>query len=225
MTLDLLTVSESESLLMAWELMYQAGVHHLPVADDEGGFDGIVEAQTRRPAGTPPAPSRPSRPSQRSCRSPPVTVPPTATIAEAARAMLADLGKRVTVVDDGEAFTAAGFDVQVFGTWHAVIHPDIPRVANIGSLINGALFHPGDALTVPDTAVDTLLLPVHGPWSTTGQLIDYVREVKPRQVIGVHDGAPNDIGGAMVAGLLGDNGPGSRSPCQRLTPSASAEIT
>ncbi|MES9539569.1 MBL fold metallo-hydrolase [Actinomadura sp. NPDC000600] len=137
---------------------------------------------------------------------------------------LADLGKRVTVVGDGEAFTAAGFDVQVFGTWHAVIHPDIPRVANIGFLINGALFHPGDALTVPDTAIDTLLLPVHGPWSTTGQLIDYVREVKPRQVVGVHDGALNDVGGAMVAGLLGGNGPGTGSPYQRLTPGASAEI-
>jgi L-ascorbate metabolism protein UlaG (beta-lactamase superfamily) len=136
---------------------------------------------------------------------------------------LADLGARVTVVGEGEVFSAAGFEVKVHGTWHEVIHPDIPRVTNIGFLIDDALFHPGDALTVPDTAVDTLLLPVHGPWSTTGQLIDYVREVAPRQVIGVHDGALNEVGGAMVAGLLGDNGPGIGSPYQRLASGASAD--
>ncbi len=39
---------------------------------------------------------------------------------------------------------------------------------------------PGDALTVPDGRVDTLPLPVHAPWSTVGDLIDYVREVAPR---------------------------------------------
>jgi L-ascorbate metabolism protein UlaG (beta-lactamase superfamily) len=137
---------------------------------------------------------------------------------------LTDLGSRVTVVGEGEVFTAAGFEVKVYGTWHATIHPDIPRVANIGFLVDGTLFHPGDALTVPDAAVDTLLLPVHGPWSTTGQLIDYVREVAPRQVVGVHDGALNDVGGAMVAGLLGGNGPGTGSPYQRLTPGASADL-
>ncbi|SFW77955.1 MBL fold metallo-hydrolase [Amycolatopsis australiensis] len=137
---------------------------------------------------------------------------------------LADLGARVTVVGEGEVFTAAGLEVRVHGTWHAVIHPDIPRVPNIGFLVGGALFHPGDALTVPDTAVDTLLLPVHGPWSTTGQLIDYVREVAPRQVVGVHDGALNDVGGAMVGGLLGGNGPGTGSPYVRLAPGASADV-
>jgi L-ascorbate metabolism protein UlaG (beta-lactamase superfamily) len=137
---------------------------------------------------------------------------------------LADLGARVTVVGEGEVFTAAGFEVKVYGTWHAVIHPDIPRVPNIGFLVNGAVFHPGDALTVPDAAVDTLLLPVHGPWSTTGQLIDYVREVAPRQVVGIHDGALSDVGRAMVAGLLGDNGPGTGSPYQRLTSGASADL-
>lgn len=137
---------------------------------------------------------------------------------------LADLNGRITVVGEGENFTAAGFDVKVYGTWHAVIHSDIPRVGNIGFLVDETLFHPGDALTVPDAAVDTLLLPVHGPWSTTGQLIDYVREVAPRQVIGVHDGALNDVGGAMVAGLLGENGPGIGSRYSRVAPGASVEI-
>ncbi|MFD2421769.1 MBL fold metallo-hydrolase [Amycolatopsis pigmentata] len=137
---------------------------------------------------------------------------------------LDDLGARVTTVGEGAVFTAAGFEVKVHGTWHAVIHPDIPRVTNIGFLIDDALFHPGDALTVPDVTVDTLLLPVHGPWSTTGQLIDYVREVAPRRALAIHDGALNDIGTAMVGGLLGTNGPGAGAPYDRLVPGASVTI-
>ncbi|MEU6389058.1 MBL fold metallo-hydrolase [Streptomyces sp. NPDC046939] len=134
------------------------------------------------------------------------------------------LGTRVTACGEGDAFTAAGFDVQVHGTWHAPIHPDIPRIGNIGFLVDAALFHPGDALTVPDTTVDTLLLPVHGPWSTTGQLIDYVREVSPRQTYAVHDGALNDIGASMINGFLGEDGPGTGAPYRRLTAGASVDI-
>ncbi|WP_067674175.1 MBL fold metallo-hydrolase [Nocardia miyunensis] len=134
------------------------------------------------------------------------------------------LGARVTAVGAGEVFTAAGREVKVYGTWHAVIHPDLPRVGNIGFLIDDTLFHPGDALTVPDVAVDTLLLPVHGPWSSTGQLIDYVREVAPRQALAVHDGALNDIGTTMIAGFLGDDGPGIGAPYHRIPSGASVEI-
>ncbi|WP_030681023.1 MBL fold metallo-hydrolase [Streptomyces rimosus] len=134
------------------------------------------------------------------------------------------LGTRVTAVGDGTAFTADGFDVQVHGTWHEVIHPDIPRVTNVGFLIDGALFHPGDALTVPGTSVDTLLLPVHAPWSTTGRLIDYVREVAPRDAYAIHDGALNDIGTAMVGGLLGENGPGIAARYRRLAPGETVRV-
>ena len=41
---------------------------------------------------------------------------------------------RVHTVGHGDTFTAAGFDVQVHGELHAVIHPDIPRITNIGFL-------------------------------------------------------------------------------------------
>lgn len=143
---------------------------------------------------------------------------------------LEGVGDRVTVVGADDAFTAAGFEVRVYGAWHEVIHRDIPRVRNIGFLIagagaDGALFHPGDALTVPDAAVDTLLLPVHGPWATTGQLIDYVREVAPRQAYAVHDGALNDVGAAMLAGLLGESGPGTGAPFGRLEPAKPVDLS
>ncbi|CAM5715341.1 MBL fold metallo-hydrolase [Streptomyces canarius] len=55
---------------------------------------------------------------------------------------------RVGTVGHGDTFTAAGFDVQVHGELHAVIHPDIPRITDVGYLIDGGkVFHPGDALS------------------------------------------------------------------------------
>jgi L-ascorbate metabolism protein UlaG (beta-lactamase superfamily) len=113
---------------------------------------------------------------------------------------------RVHTVGHGDAFNVAGFDVQVHGELHAVIHPDIPRVKNIGFLVDGVLFHPGDALTVPDHPVGTLLLPLNAPWNKASELVDYVREVKPERVIDIHDGLLADTGldlyGKVISGLI-----------------------
>ncbi|MFJ3696302.1 MBL fold metallo-hydrolase [Streptomyces sp. NPDC090052] len=134
------------------------------------------------------------------------------------------IGTQVTATGDGDAFSVAGFDIRVHGAWHAVIHPDVPRIPNIGFLVDEALFHPGDALTVPGTPVGTLLLPVHAPWSAVGDLIDYLREVAPRDAYAVHDGALNDVGTAMVEGFLGERGPGVPARYRRLVPGASVRL-
>ncbi|WP_030155258.1 MBL fold metallo-hydrolase [Streptomyces sp. NRRL S-244] len=109
---------------------------------------------------------------------------------------------RVHTVGHGDAFSAAGFEVQVHGELHAVIHPDIPRVTNVGYLVEGSLFHPGDALTVPEVPVDTLMLPVHAPWNKVAEVIDYLREVKPRRAIDIHDAYLSDIARPIYDGVL-----------------------
>ena len=139
-------------------------------------------------------------------------------------AQLEGLGTRVHVVGNGDAVTAAGFEVTVHGELHAEIHPDIPRIPNIGFLVDGQVFHPGDALTVPDEPVATLLVPMHAPWSRTADLIDYVRAVHADQAFGVHDGLLNDTGCGLVTGLLGERGPGTPTPFSRLVPGDSAEL-
>jgi len=119
------------------------------------------------------------------------------------------LGARVTVVGEGDAFDINGLDVSVHGEWHAVIHPEIPRVGNIGFLLGGKLFHPGDALTLPSRPVETLLLPIAGPWAKVSELIDYVREVKPRRALAVHEAVLSEAGQLVHGRLLGEGGPGT----------------
>jgi L-ascorbate metabolism protein UlaG (beta-lactamase superfamily) len=133
-------------------------------------------------------------------------------------------GSRVHVVGDGDAVTVAGFDVTVHGELHAVVHPDLPRIGNVGFLVDGVLFHPGDALTVPAEPVATLLLPVHAPWSKLSEVIDYVRAVDADQAYAVHDGLLNDTGLDVVGRMLGEGGPGTPTPYSRLAPGDSVEL-
>ncbi|MGY1690185.1 MBL fold metallo-hydrolase [Geodermatophilus sp. SYSU D01105] len=134
------------------------------------------------------------------------------------------LGGRVHVVGHGDAVTAAGFDVTVHGEMHAVIHPDVPQILNVGFLVDGQVFHPGDALTVPEVPVPTLLLPVHAPWSRVSDVIDYVRAVDADQAYAIHDALLSEQGLGVYGGWLGERGPGTPTPYSRLSPGDSVDL-
>ncbi|MEU7487387.1 MBL fold metallo-hydrolase [Streptomyces sp. NPDC042319] len=137
------------------------------------------------------------------------------TLASVAEQISAAFPGRVHTVGEGDAFTAAGFEVEVHGQLHAVIHPDIPRVTNVGYFVDGSVFHPGDALTVPGRPVDTLLLPVHAPWNKVSEVIDYVREVRPRRAIDVHDSLLQEHARPIYDRMIGRLGGADHG---RLTP-------
>ena len=129
---------------------------------------------------------------------------------------------RVHTVGHGDTFTAAGFDVQVHGELHAVIHPDIPRITNVGFLVDGGrVFHPGDALTVPDHTVETLMLPVMAPWSKISEVIDYVREVKPQRAYDIHDALLTDLARPIYDMQIGTLGGAEHL---RLAPGEAADL-
>ncbi|MFI6548121.1 MBL fold metallo-hydrolase [Streptomyces prunicolor] len=129
---------------------------------------------------------------------------------------------RVHTVGHGDTFTAAGFDVQVHGELHAVIHPDIPRITNIGFLVDdGRVFHPGDALTVPDHPVETLMLPVMAPWSKISEVIDYVRELKPQRAYDIHDALLTDLARPIYDMQIGALGGAEHL---RLAPGEAADL-
>ena len=100
---------------------------------------------------------------------------------------LGQAGVEVEVVADGQELDAGGVGVRVAGRDHAVIHPDIPVVPNVGYLIGGRLFHPGDAFTQPGEPVEVLAVPAGAPWLKLSEPIDYLRAVRPRVAVPVHD--------------------------------------
>ncbi|GAA2640942.1 MBL fold metallo-hydrolase [Paractinoplanes durhamensis] len=119
---------------------------------------------------------------------------------------LAAFGDIATAVESGQDFTAAGFQVRAYGGKHAVIHPDIPRIANLGFLIADGdtnVFTPGDSFTVPeDTVVDTLFVPLNAPWMKLMESIDFVRAVKPGRAYALHDSLLTATGAKISDGHL-----------------------
>jgi L-ascorbate metabolism protein UlaG (beta-lactamase superfamily) len=129
--------------------------------------------------------------------------------------LLVDAGappSRVHAVDAGEDFVAAGFDVRALGGEHALIHPDLPPVANLAYLVEQVVLHPGDSFTPPPagTVVEVLLLPVGAPWLKLAESVEYVRTVAPQVAVPIHDGTLTDAGKALadrvVGGLVGSVG-------------------
>jgi L-ascorbate metabolism protein UlaG (beta-lactamase superfamily) len=106
----------------------------------------------------------------------------------------ADLGDRVHTVREGESFEAAGFAIQTFGGQHAVIHPTVAVIPNVAFLIDERVYHPGDSLIVPTMPVETLLVPIHAPWSKIAEVVDFVVSVRASNAYQIHDGLLNDAG-------------------------------
>jgi L-ascorbate metabolism protein UlaG (beta-lactamase superfamily) len=119
-------------------------------------------------------------------------------------ATLANLGAQVVAVGVGESFDAAGFAVRTFGGQHALIHPLVPMIANIGYLVGeaGEVFHPGDSFTVPDVPVQTLLVPTQAPWSKVAEVIDFAVAVRAPRAFQIHDSLITPIGAGIVEGHL-----------------------
>ncbi len=110
---------------------------------------------------------------------------------------LHDAGAEVEVVHDGAELDIQGIQVRVFGRDHAVIHRDIPVVPNVGYLVAGRLFHPGDAFTVPDQPVEVLAVPAGAPWLKLSEAIDYLRELHPSVAVPVHEKVLSAIGTSL----------------------------
>jgi L-ascorbate metabolism protein UlaG (beta-lactamase superfamily) len=135
-----------------------------------------------------------------------------------------DLGDRVRAVAHGDEFTAAGFTVHVYGSRHALLHPEIPVVENVGFLVDGEVFHPGDALTVPEDPVGTLLLPISGPWLKLSDMIDYGRAVAPRRGYAIHDALLSPIGLGLIERFLGLAAGTTSAVFSRLEPGTTVDL-
>jgi len=113
-----------------------------------------------------------------------------------------DVAERLTVVSPGEAFDP-GIPAVAVGELHAVIHPELPRFHNSGYLFtlgDTTVYHPGDALTLPEQPVDVLLVPVCAPWMRAAEGIDFARAVGAPRNVAIHDRVYSEAGLRIVDG-------------------------
>jgi CBS domain-containing membrane protein len=134
MSTDVLTVSAEETTLMAWELMRQAGYHHVPVVSADGHCIGVLDAETMAAAWDGGGPDRMRMPVSAVVghrRPPHVTV--SDSIASTARAMLTAQLDYVAVTDDDDRLvglvTARDLVAAVAGHRHPAVAGHVTRPA------------------------------------------------------------------------------------------------
>jgi len=120
-------------------------------------------------------------------------------------------GFDITVVAPGDEVEAEPFRLSFHGGQHAVIHESIPVIDNVGVLVDGEFYYPGDSYAVPKGAdVRLLAAPVGAPWLKIGEAMDFVLAVKPRRAFGTHDmtlsRAGLDMGRARLAWAVEQHG-------------------
>lgn len=111
-------------------------------------------------------------------------------------------GLDVTWVSPGDTFVAAGFPVAAVGGRHAAIYDGQPDCPNLGYIVDGAVYHPGDALYVPRQPVQTLLVPAQGSWLKMAEAIDFIKAVAPERAFAIHDAQVNHHGLESINGWL-----------------------
>jgi len=105
---------------------------------------------------------------------------------EASAEAFQESGVTAEVVHAGDALDL-GLSVRIYGRDHAVIHPELPNVPNVGYLLADRFFVAGDAFTVPDKPIEILAVPVGAAWMKVSEAIDWVNTIRPRVILPVHD--------------------------------------
>ena len=101
--------------------------------------------------------------------------------------------EKVTVVNDGDSFTAGGIEVVARELPHCLLPDGSEGPQNTGYVMDGVLFHPGDGKEIEDLQVDNLALPITGPDISILDAVNFAKQVGAKVAIPIHyDGIPAD---------------------------------
>lgn len=120
---------------------------------------------------------------------------------------LGDVSDQVIAVEPGDSFTVGPVSVTVSGGSHAPVYDGETVAENRAYLIADTIYHPGDSFSVPDGPVDTLLVPVSGPWMKIGEAMRFVQAVRPRRSIAIHDMVNSTMGNDLAREHLDEASP------------------
>jgi L-ascorbate metabolism protein UlaG (beta-lactamase superfamily) len=131
--------------------------------------------------------------------------------------------KRVEIdssaIHPGQVVTIGDLTVTAAGGTHALIHEDIARIGNVGLVFTAdgepTFFHPGDSYQTIPAGVDVLAVPLCAPWAALRDTVEFVRAVRPRVAVPIHDAMVNPIGRGLYLRNLAALAP-ERTPVRDL---------
>ena len=119
-------------------------------------------------------------------------------------------GMNVSTVYHGDYYEVGAFKLEFFGDMHQIIHESIPLIQNTAVLVNGDLYYAGDSYTTPDQKIKVLACPTSAPWLKIGDVMDYIKEIKPAICFPTHNALlsqlGHDLNNSRVKLVTGENG-------------------
>lgn len=99
-------------------------------------------------------------------------------------------------VRNGDKVKVDEFELEFFGKNHALIIPGVVPCENIGVVIDGKYANPGDSFDVPGDLdeVEVLFVPSAAPWCKVSEGMEYIKTVKPKIVVPVHNAVLSSLG-------------------------------
>lgn len=118
---------------------------------------------------------------------------------------LTEYGIEARILHPGARHTLRDLVLHPVGGDHAVIHPGIPRIPNVGVVIaeddGPRLFHPGDSHDAVPGGVDILALPLAAPWTSMAATTNFGRGISPEIFVPIHDRLLSPAGRTIHVGL------------------------
>lgn len=109
------------------------------------------------------------------------------------------------VVRNGDEVRVSEFELKFFGKNHAEIIPGVVPCENIGVLVDGEFVNPGDSFDMPADLgeVKVLFVPSAAPWCKVSEGMGYIKTVKPKIAVPVHNAVLSDLGNGFNNNWLG----------------------
>lgn len=110
---------------------------------------------------------------------------------------------RTQAVVVGEKVLVGEFTLRFTGGEHVIIHSSWQKYANLGVIIDDALYYPGDSFALPNAVVHTLALPASAPWMKASEAMDFLLAVKPVRAFPTHDAILSQTGHELADKMFG----------------------
>lgn len=103
---------------------------------------------------------------------------------------------RLEKLPDGAIWQLGDFELRFFGENHAAIVPGTVPCENLGVVIDERIVNPGDSFDIPEmeNALEVLLVPSAAPWCKVTEGMEYIKAMKPKVVIPVHNAVLSELG-------------------------------
>jgi len=115
---------------------------------------------------------------------------------------------RAVAMAHGTRSSVGDVEISAVGGRHAVIHPDITGIGNIGLVLRSegepTFFHPGDSYDTAPDDVDVLAVPINAPWAKLYETVEFVRSAETVRWVPIHDALLSARGRALYVNRVAD---------------------